>query len=109
MKSLILALVVSITILTSCTPKKDYKDKMIDLAVNDLHQKVKVPSSFMVDSVNVTMVEEHIFDKYIGKYMVDIHFQSQNAFGALLKGEALYYIDRDKKTGNLSIYEDYIK
>ena len=107
MKTSILILAVGLIII-GCTPKKNYKDKMIDLAVNDLHQKAKVPSSFIIDSTKIKLVENHIYDKYNGLYQVNVFYQSQNSYGVLLKGEALYYIRRDPQSGKISIYDRYL-
>jgi len=108
MKTVILIFAIVGAILTSCTPKNNYYDKMTELSTNDLHQQVKVPSSFIIDSTKIKLVEDHIFDKYNGLYQVDIYYQSENSYGALLKGEALYYIKRDPQSGSISIYDKYL-
>ena len=66
-------LVVTIALLSSCTPKQDYKEKMIEFAIKDLHKQIKVPSSFLVDSTNIIFVEDATFDKYNGKYQIFIY------------------------------------
>ena len=98
--------IVAITILIfGCTPKKDYKDKMIEFAINDLHKNLKVPSSLVVDSTNIEIVKEHVYDTYVGLYRVDLYYQAQNSFGALLKRSSTYYIDRNPQNGKLKIYD----
>jgi len=108
MKVIVLLFVITGAILSSCTQTKEYKDKMIELASNDLHKQVKVPSTFIIDSTKVKLVENHIYDRYIGLYQVEIFYQSENSYGALLKGEALYYIKRNPQSGKISIYDKYL-
>ena len=78
MKTVIFILMIVGTIITSCTPKNSYYDKMTELATSDLRQKVKVPSSFIIDSTKIKIVENHI--QLVHWRWLIIHFSSLHIF-----------------------------
>ena len=97
-KSLILLVLCGCLFLNNCSPKEKSPDeRLVDFVVKDLRQRVKSPSSFVMDSTRIPF--RILSDQY--KYedgeekTVEVYYQSKNAFGVLLQGFAIYDVFTD--------------
>ena len=99
---IVIAIVFSCILISSCNSEKIIEDKLIDFAIKDLQNRLS-PSSFIVDSTKTDSYEKPFRpDKNGRDNIVYIYYQTENMYGTLIRCLFVYIINIDT-TGNLSI------